>query len=138
MKSGFGPGIVATVEDMVTQEMRPAFGGDVVHPVYGTVAMVYHMEWAARRVILPYLDDDEEGIGTGVHVKHMSPAPVGAKILAKAVCTGVEGHIVTCSVQVFQDDRLLGEGEVEQRIVSRHSLQRRFHELWAEGNTIDS
>jgi fluoroacetyl-CoA thioesterase len=132
VKLGLAVGTEATVEDVVTSEMRPAFGGQVVHPVYGTSAMVYHMEWAARRVILPYLEDDEEGVGTGVMVRHLHPAPVGAIISARATCTRFEQNIVVCSVQVWQGEQLLGDGEVEQRILSRASLHDMFTELWAQ------
>lgn len=130
MKPGLQVGTEGVVDDIVTDDMRAAFGGSVVHPVYGTVAMVYHMEWAARRVILPYLDDHEEGIGTGVRVRHINPAPVGVNIRTRAVCTAFDGQTVVCDVQVFHGKRLLGDGQVEQRIIPRATLHERFAELW--------
>lgn len=131
MKPGLTIGTTATVEDVVTQDMQPAFGGQIVHPVYGTAAMVYHMEWAARRIILPYLEDHEEGVGTGVRVQHLYPAPVGAAIVAMARCTNVMDHVITCAVEIRANGRLLGCGEVEQRVLSREQLHERFPELWA-------
>ena len=130
MKKGLEIGTTARVADVVSPEMQPAFAGNVVHPVYGTVAMVYHMEWAARQVILPFLMEDEEGIGTGVKVRHLHPAPVGTEIEAKAVCTSIHDNIITCDVEVWAMQQLLGEGSVEQRIVLRKSLHERFPEVW--------
>lgn len=132
MKEGLRVGLEATVTDVVATHMRPAFDGEVVHEVYGTVAMVYHMEWAARNVILPFLEEDEEGIGTGVEVRHLNPAPVGATIHATAICTSIEGHVIVCDVTVWHGNRRLGSGRVQQRIIERRVLQERFPEMWAE------
>lgn len=133
MRDGLVVGTESSVDDVVTRDMRPSFGGQMVHPVYGTAAMVYHMEWAARQVILPYLEDDEEGVGSGVRVRHLYPAPVGATIRARAVCTRLDGNsLVVCSVEVWHGEQLLGGGEVEQRILPRKLLHELFTELWAQ------
>jgi fluoroacetyl-CoA thioesterase len=134
MKKGLEIGTTARVTDVVTPTMQPAFAGAVVHPVYGTVAMVYHMEWAARQVILPFLSDDEEGIGTGVKVRHLHPAPIGTEIEAKAICTSIHDNVITCDVEVWAMNHLIGEGSVEQRIVLRKSLHERFPEVWPGSN----
>jgi len=103
-----------------------------VHDVYGTVAMVYHMEWAARRVILPFLEEHEEGIGTGVEVRHLYPAPVGAEVRAHAVCVKIQGNTVVCDVTVWNGNQQLGDGQVQQRIIGRNTLHERFPEMWTE------
>ena len=130
MKRGLQIGTCASVRDIVTPLMQAAFGGEIVHPVYGTAAMVYHMEWAARLVILPYLEEDEEGVGTGVRLKHLSPAPVGTEIEAQAVCMKHEGNVILCDVNVFTNGELLGSGQVEQRVLPRQVLHERFPEMW--------
>ncbi|MGH2343820.1 MAG: thioesterase, FlK family, partial [Chloroflexota bacterium] len=53
----------ATIKVTVTAAMRAAFDDNVVHEVYGTAFMVGHMELAARHLILPARETDEEGIG---------------------------------------------------------------------------
>lgn len=62
----------ASVEVTVSPGMVAAFEGVVVHAVYGTAAMVGHMELAARRVILAAREPDEEGVGYRVEVKHLT------------------------------------------------------------------
>lgn len=131
VKDGLRVGVEACVKDLITEDMQPSFAGGIVHPVYGTAAMVYHMEWAARSVILPYLEDAEEGISTGVEVRHLHPAPVGAVVEARALCTSFVHCTVTCQVQVWHSEQLLGEGQVEQRIVLRKTLHQRFPDLWS-------
>ena len=86
----------ATITATVTPEMFAQFEGDIVHPAYSTVSMVYHMEWAARQIILPYLEDHEEGIGGGVSARHLNPTPAGSEISVTATLRAVKGKAVIC------------------------------------------
>jgi len=108
MKSGLGPGISREIRVVVTEDMRPAFDGVVVHRVYSTWSMVHHMELAARQVLVDFLDYDEEGIGTRVCVDHQSPARVGTEVTVRAELVDVRHHIVVCRVTAWAGDRLLG------------------------------
>jgi len=57
VKEGMDIGRQESIEVKVTEEMFASFEGEVVHPVYSTVAMVYHMEWVSRKIILPFLNE---------------------------------------------------------------------------------
>lgn len=54
MKQGLKLGKEESIEVIVTEDMFASFEGEVVHPVYSTVAMTYHMEWVSRKIILPF------------------------------------------------------------------------------------
>lgn len=124
-------GTEARVTDTVTADMQPNFGGRVMHPVYGTPALVCHMEWAARLVIEPFFAEDEDGVGCGLRIRHLRPAPIGAEISAHAVCTKIDGPVIVCKVQVWHGNRLLGEGEVDQHVLPRAILYERIAALQA-------
>ena len=64
VKQSLQVGQRASVNITVTEDMCPAFDGTVVHRVYSTWSMAHHMELAARKVLAPYLEPDEEGIGS--------------------------------------------------------------------------
>ncbi len=49
MKHGLNIGREETIEIIVTEDMFASFEGEVVHPVYSTVAMTYHMEWVSTK-----------------------------------------------------------------------------------------
>jgi predicted thioesterase len=116
----------ACMEIIVTPEMRPAFDGEVVHEVYGTATMVQHMEFAARRVILPAREPHEEGIGYHVEVTHLAPAPVGSTVTVTARLRAVEGTRVICAVEARTRHGAVGEGTVTQVILPLATLRRRF------------
>lgn len=133
MKPGFEPGIVREVEIEVTEAMCPAFDGVVVHRVYSTWSMVHHMELAARKVLVGFLEDDEEGIGTRVAVDHKAPAVVGTRVTVRAELVAVRDHLVMCCVTAWDGDRLLGEGEQFQRVLKKDRLKRVFERSQARG-----
>jgi fluoroacetyl-CoA thioesterase len=76
-------GYQASFETVVTDEMTvdfehpddPQLGK--LHPVYATYWMAKHMELAGRKIILPFLEEGEEGIGTKVSVDHLASALPG-------------------------------------------------------------
>lgn len=122
MKPGLTIGHRAEVTCLVEEDMCPAFDGVVVHRVYSTWSMAHQMELAARKVLAPFLEEHEEGLGTHLSIEHLAPTPVGKTIRAEAVATRVEGHRLVCAVQVYDGDRLVGRGEQVQRILSKKTI----------------
>jgi fluoroacetyl-CoA thioesterase len=131
MKSGLAEGDTATIMTEVTPAMHAQFEGDVVHPVYSTVSMVYHMEWASRKIILPYLEDGEEGMGAKVTVEHMAPAGTGSKLEIKAAVIKYERNIILTEVIVrdFKNDRIIGRGEVKQVVLPKEKIRERIESI---------
>lgn len=123
MKPGMKIGRQATIHVDVTPEMYARFAGQIVHPAYSTVSMVYHMEWAARQIILPFLEEDEEGIGAEVHVKHLAPAVAGTTIAVTATFTERKGRAVICEVEAYRENEKIGEGRVTQFILLKKEIE---------------
>ena len=122
MKPGFEPGIVAEVEAVVTEEMCPAFGGVVVHRCYSTWSLVHHMEIAARKVLVDFLEEHEEGIGAHVSVDHLAPCRVGRTVRVRATLTDVSDERVVCEVTAHDGDRLLARGQQVQVVMNKKTL----------------
>jgi fluoroacetyl-CoA thioesterase len=119
-------GQTAKVETTVTSDMFAQFEGKVVHPAYSTVSMVYHMEWAARQIILPYLEDHEEGIGGAVYVKHIAPSPEGSKVSVTATLTELIDNVVVTKVEAFNEKGIIGKGEVKQVILPKEAIAKKL------------
>lgn len=135
MKSGLVPGTAAEFAVTVTEEMFPAFDGEVVHPVMSTVSMIYYMEKAGRYVILPYLEDHEEGSGFAIQIKHVGPAVTGQEVTFRAVCTEVTEKRVVCEVTAKTSRNLVGLGTFTQAIFNKHDIRQRFQQLQADVET---
>lgn len=106
----------------VRPEMQAQFGESVVHSLYSTAAMISNMEWAARQHILPYLEDDEEGVGYHVDVRHLKPTPIGAVVRIRSTVSGVEGNRVSSLVEAWNETDKIGEGMFVQALVPLDKL----------------
>ncbi|HET7629559.1 MAG TPA: hotdog domain-containing protein [Bacillales bacterium] len=128
MKPGMEVGQKATIRAKVTPDMYAQFEGNVVHPAYSTVSMVYHMEWASRQIILPYLEDHEEGIGGAVTAKHLAPTAGGDTVEVTATLTKFKGSAVITEVEVRNSKELVGKGEVTQFILPKEQINKRLND----------
>ncbi|HVB10005.1 MAG TPA: hotdog domain-containing protein [Bacillota bacterium] len=101
--------------------MTPEFAP---HPVYSTYRMARDCEWAARLVILPYLEDGEEGVGAGLRLRHGSPAKVGSTVTVTATCIRVRGPLVVCRVEAVAGGKRCGWGVVHQLLLPAADLRK--------------
>lgn len=131
MKPGMKVGDTAVVKAVVTPDMFAQFEGNVVHRAYSTVSMVYHMEWASRKIILPYLEEHEEGMGVAVFVKHIAPTAEGSTVTVTATVTELRDNVVVTKVEAKNEMHVIGIGEVKQVIVPKRKiaqmLQKQLH-----------
>lgn len=126
MKNELAVGLSHSLEIKVTEEMFAQFHGEVVHPVYSTAAMVYHMECISRDLLLPYLDEDEESAGSAVTVTHTFPSAYGTKVVHVATLREITPNRVTTTVIARNESGIIGKGEVTQAILPKHFMQRKL------------
>jgi fluoroacetyl-CoA thioesterase len=114
------------VDVTVTDDMFPKFEGTIVHETLSTVSMVHYMEWVGRLMILPFREEGEEGIGGGISVNHLAPAPEGKTVTFWAEITEVNGPKVVCRVWAEHDQARVGEGTLTQFILPRKQICERI------------
>lgn len=119
---GLEKGMSESIIIQVTSDMYAQFEGEVVHPAYSTVSLVYHFEWVSRQIILPYLEYDEEGMGGAVTAKHMAPAKLGDVITLTAFVTEIKRNNVYTKVVAKKGDMIVGTGEVKQVIMKKDKI----------------
>jgi predicted thioesterase len=127
MKPDFKPGLVRELSVVVMPDMCPAFDGVVVHHVYSTWSAAHHFEIAARKVLVDYLENHEEGIGSYLSVDHLAPCPVGRTVRIRAELLEVtdEHHPrVVCNLSAYDGDRLLATGKQVQVVMNKEHLNR--------------
>ena len=129
---------LVVLEDMTVDfEQDPPLGK--LHPVYATYWMTKHMELVSRKVILPFLEEDEEGIGFEVNVKHVASALPGMRVsvVAEHVKTEKNRVYTRCEAHSELGDKL-GEGTVTQVILESERLESLFSTLHTRWNAHKS
>jgi len=74
-------------------------------------------------------EENEEGIGTFVNVKHISPAFIGDKILFEAVIDELKVNEVNCSFNAKVGERMIAEGRTGQKILLKEKIEKLFEGL---------
>lgn len=128
MKQGMVVGREETIEIIVTEDMFASFEGVVVHPVYSTVAMTYHMEWVSRKIILPFLEEHEEGMGAAVQLKHVAASTLGSTVTLTATLVELRANVVITKVTAKNHLGLIGTGEVRQVILPKETIAQKLIE----------
>lgn len=122
MKPGLVPGIQAEVTFEVAEEMCPEFEGKVVHQVCATWTLIHFMEVAGRKILIDYLEPDEEGVGSYASCDHIGPAAIGQRVRVVATVAAADERELVCDMAAFRGERLIASGKTVQKILPRAKL----------------
>lgn len=129
MKPGLKVGLSAEMEITVSSDMLAAFDGQTVHKLYSTSNLVHHMEWVARRILEPYFEEHEEGMGYYAAVSHLMPTICGMKVKLKATVRKIKDKKITCEVEAFNPRGKIARGTIVQAIVEKSWLENKIKEM---------
>ncbi len=118
MRPGPARGETASMTVVVTPAMTARIGDREIHPLYGTRALVEHVEEVCRRLLEPHLEPGEEGVGYRMEVVHRAPAPVGTELQVTATVADVTSRRLLCEFAVRNGTRQVAMGSFEQRVVA--------------------
>ncbi len=107
---------------VVSEKDLAEFEAGLVHAFYATFALTRDAEWASRLFVLEMKEEDEEGIGTYIHIDHLSPAFLGDSVVLTAILSKVEGNATHCTIEARVGDRLIAQGKSGQKILKKTKL----------------
>jgi len=108
----------------VKPEDAPVFNKQIIHKVCSTYKLAQEAEWAGRQVLLQLLENDEEGIGSAILLKHLGPAHFGSLITIEAWPLSLAGNKLICSFEARIGQERVAEGETEQVILPRMAIDK--------------
>jgi hypothetical protein len=86
-------------------------------------------EWPAMDALRQVIDDDQDSLGTQVHIAHRAPVCAGTQLTITARCASVTGHTSRWDVSVCAGTQPVASGWVQFAVVhtpafvQRHGLQ---------------
>ncbi len=118
-------GIKGREELVVTKELTAKSMGSGIMDVFATPAMLALMEKTAYSSVMPYLNEGCGSVGTKAEIEHVSPSPVGMKIVCESELVGIEGRKLIFKVDAFDDKGRIGGGTHERVIVECERFQQK-------------
>jgi fluoroacetyl-CoA thioesterase len=119
MRPGPPRGETASLAITVTPAMTARVGDREIHAIYGTGALVAHVEELCRGVLEPHLEPGEEGVGAAIELHHRAPVPVGEQVQLVATVASVSSDRLVCEVLARHAGTIVARGSFEQRVVPR-------------------
>lgn len=95
-------------------------------PVLATPWLIAYLEYTARDVIAPLLDDDDRSVGTYVEIEHLAPAPEGATVVCRASVIHVDGAVVTFRIEARDEVEPIARGIHRRRVIDVNRFRRRI------------
>jgi fluoroacetyl-CoA thioesterase len=125
------PGMEASVERIVTQELTLKRVNSEWPAVFSTPAMIGMMELASSLAVRPALPPGTITVGVRIEVDHIKALPAGETVIATSKLVEINGSRLTFEVEARNGSVVIGRGRVFQSIVD-HS---RFNAIAAGKST---
>ncbi len=113
------PGVTGKSEMIVREEDLVSQLGIIDVDVLSTPRLVQLMEAAAIKAIQEFIPSDQLSLGTHVKIKHLSPTPLGMKVIAHAILKEVNKNRLVFLVDAYDEMEKVAEGEHERILVSK-------------------
>ena len=108
------------------ENLASRFKDPTLPPVLATPLLLLFMENAALSAIREYLAPGESALGIVVNIRHLAATPVGQRVTAEAVVTGVEGRRIVFAVTARDETQEIGSGIHERALVDIRRLTERL------------
>ncbi|MBI5130042.1 MAG: thioesterase [Rhodopseudomonas palustris] len=94
--------------------------------VFATPMMILEMEMASGEAIQPKLPQGWVTVGTGVDIRHLTPALVGHVVRTVSKVTAVDQRTVSFEVACWVGARKIGDGKHIRGLIDVEAFTRRF------------
>lgn len=95
--------------------------------IFATPYLVCWMEAAAYYYMKEHLPAEKSSVGTEVHIRHLSPTPVGMEVrtVAELVSISENGKMYDFKVAAYDRKGLIGEGTHQRAIIDNERFMKK-------------
>ena len=116
------PGLTGQSEMKVREGDLVSQLGSIDVDVLSTPRLIQLMEAAAIKAIQEFIPSDQLSLGTHVRIKHLSPTPLGMKVIAHAILKEVNKNRLIFLVDAYDEMEKVAEGEHERLLISKEGF----------------
>jgi len=116
MKNGLVPGQALQRTYTTTLDMRAK---QLAADIFSTPSMIGLMELTAVILAEPYLEENEQTVGTHVDVRHMAPTKIGQSVTVTAEVLEVKDNRIRFTLSATNDQGVkIGEGTHRRSVIN--------------------
>ncbi|ABD05897.1 Thioesterase superfamily [Rhodopseudomonas palustris HaA2] len=119
-------GMTAERQIVVTPEQTVQHFVPYMPAVFATPLMILEMEMASGEAVHPALPQGWVTVGTGVDIRHLTPALVGHAVRTVSKVTAVEQRTVSFAVACWVGARKIGDGKHIRGLIDVEAFTSRF------------
>ncbi|MCZ6556196.1 MAG: thioesterase family protein [SAR324 cluster bacterium] len=123
MKDSLAVGISNEVTVTTTPEMGVAHLGEGPG-VFSTPSMIGLMEKTALESLLPHLEDNEQSVGTMVHIWHRAAVNIGEEVQCRTKLIEQDRRKLVFEVEVTSGDLKVGDGTHERFVIDLNKFKK--------------
>ena len=101
------------------------FATDGMPAVLATPRLIGLLERTAREAVYLFLEADERTVGTEIDLRHLAPAPLGAKVTCLARVISADGPFISYQIEARDDYELIARGNHKRAVIRVDSFARR-------------
>ena len=123
------PKIGTTGEERFVVEPRHAidFADGNMPAVLCTPWLIWFLEHAARRALLPLLEAGESTVGTHIEVRHLAPTPVGGTVLCRARIVHADGTVISFQLEAHDERERIARGFHRLQVIQVDRFAQKVH-----------
>jgi fluoroacetyl-CoA thioesterase len=116
------PGLTGQSGMMVREGDLVSQLGSIDVDVLSTPRLIQLIEAAAIKAIQEFIPSDQLSLGTHMKIKHLSPTPLGMKVIAHAILKEVNKNRLIFLVDAYDEMEKVAEGEHERLLISKEGF----------------
>lgn len=95
------------------------FADSQMPAVLCTPWLIWFLEHAARKAVLPFLDPEESTVGIEIEVQHLAATPLGSAVTCEARIVRVEGTEIWFNFEARDEFERIAKGFHKLRIIRK-------------------
>lgn len=125
MKDVVKVGTVGEEQFMVSEQHLIDFAHDGMPQILCTPWLIWFLEHAARKAVLPLLEPGESTVGVVVNVEHTAATPLGAQVVCRARVIYVDGPLISFQFEARDEHENIARGMHKLRVIEAARLARK-------------
>ena len=122
MKEPAKVGTVGEERFVVSERHLIDFAHDGMPEILCTPWLVWFLEHAARKAVLPLLEPGESTVGVALNIEHTAPTPPGEMVVCRARVIYAEGPLITFQVEARDEHEQIAKGTHKLRVIQAARL----------------